>query len=163
MTAGREWLRMPRGRVPGSTNPQVWFWPFVDVRGPNECWEWGRTQTPKGYGHVFDRRLRRYVGAHRVALADSLGTTPDQLRIVRHSCDNPPCCNPGHLRDGTQKDNQMDMAQKHRGAMQKKTHCVHDHPLSGDNIRINSRGERVCLTCDHATQARARARRRQSK
>lgn len=33
---------------------------------------------------------------------------------VRVSCDNPPCCNPKHLRLGTQKDNKQDQIDRHR-------------------------------------------------
>jgi DNA invertase Pin-like site-specific DNA recombinase len=33
---------------------------------------------------------------------------------VLHSCDNPPCCNPHHLRSGTQLENVQDMHAKGR-------------------------------------------------
>jgi hypothetical protein len=35
-----------------------------------------------------------------------------------HSCDNRPCCNPGHLFEGTQRDNIADMITKGRGGLQ---------------------------------------------
>jgi hypothetical protein len=36
--------------------------------------------------------------------------------MVRHSCDNPPCCNPSHLLEGTQLDNMGDAASRGRTA-----------------------------------------------
>jgi len=35
--------------------------------------------------------------------------------MVLHSCDNPPCVNPGHLRIGTSTDNAADRAERRRG------------------------------------------------
>jgi hypothetical protein len=29
-----------------------------------------------------------------------------------------------------------------------KTHCQKGHPLSGDNLRVKKRGDRLCRTCD---------------
>lgn len=65
-----------------------------------------------------------------------------------HSCDNPPCVNPAHIFPGTARDNARDMTAKGRGRnqMDTKTHCVHGHPLSGDNLRI-FRGTRRCVAC----------------
>jgi uncharacterized protein (DUF433 family) len=39
--------------------------------------------------------------------------------IVRHTCDNPKCCNPKHLLIGTKKDNTQDMVSRRR-------HCFGD-------------------------------------
>lgn len=41
--------------------------------------------------------------AHRVAFFLEHGRWP--MPFCLHSCDNPPCCNPRHLHEGTQKQN----------------------------------------------------------
>lgn len=83
----------------------------VDVRGPDECWEWQGTRNPQGYGGV------RHDGvnwrAHRLSYVLHKGPIPDGL-LVLHSCDNPPCCNPSHLRTGTYADNMLDMVGRQR-------------------------------------------------
>lgn len=76
------------------------FWSHVIVAEKDDCWEWLGTRDPKGYG----RFLPGIGSAHRVAyelhhgirlpyVAKITPTTP----VVRHTCDNPPCCNPFHL------------------------------------------------------------------
>ena len=58
--------------------------------------------------------------AHRVAWA-AYRTTPFDMKqlhgkIVMHTCDNPGCVNPKHLRLGTQSDNCLDRERKGRGS-----------------------------------------------
>lgn len=88
------------------------FWSKVDVRGPDECWEW-KAGKVKGYG-VFWIRAGDPIYAHRMAyqLANGVELTSDVL--VRHKCDNPPCCNPRHLLTGTHADNARDREERNR-------------------------------------------------
>jgi Autographiviridae endonuclease len=51
--------------------------------------------------------------AHRVAWELTYGPIPEG-QIVRHSCDNPRCCNPAHLLTGTYQDNTDDMMERKR-------------------------------------------------
>lgn len=46
----------------------------------------------------------------------SNGPIPDGL-LVRHSCDNPPCCNPAHLLTGTTADNMRDRDERNRASV----------------------------------------------
>jgi hypothetical protein len=76
------------------------------------CILWTGPTNPKGYGQ-FSIRAGRSVLAHRFALARAIG--PDR-RLTLHSCDNPPCCNPDHLRYGTNDENMAQMVERGRAA-----------------------------------------------
>lgn len=70
---------------------------------------WRNSKTSRGYGSA------RFDGAgmpsHRIAFMLTYGYLPP---VVMHACDNPACCNPAHLRGGTQQDNIADMDRKGR-------------------------------------------------
>lgn len=53
--------------------------------------------------------------AARLAWALFRPENPDGL-VVRHRCDNPPCCNPNHLELGTIADNNRDTVERGRTA-----------------------------------------------
>jgi len=69
---------------------------------------------PTGYGRV--NWQRREVYAHRLVAEWFIGPVSAES-IVRHSCDNPPCCNPAHLSIGTQHENIDDMHRRGRAAV----------------------------------------------
>jgi hypothetical protein len=83
------------------------FWSLVEVRTPEECWPWrGVRSSKKGseYGILIYRGNRFY--AHRLALTYSRHKSVKLWAL--HKCDNPPCCNPDHLYEGTPLDNVRD-------------------------------------------------------
>lgn len=85
------------------------FWSYVDVRGSDECWEWkGGRSRQYGYFKLDGKR----VLAHRHSFFLKHGHLPTNNAL--HSCDNPPCVNPNHLRDGTQLENMQDAKQRGR-------------------------------------------------
>lgn len=81
-------------------------------RGDDECWGWTGFKH-KGYGRI--RIGPRAVGAHRVSYELAVGPIPEGMAIL-HTCDNPECTNPRHLRVGTNADNNLDRDLKGRGA-----------------------------------------------
>lgn len=98
--------------------PIHWLWIYVDIRKPNDCWPWtGSTRPPpENYGRF------RYKGkarlSHRISYALCNGMSIEELEdlgyLVRHTCDNPLCCNPGHLVAGTHVDNMRDKRERCR-------------------------------------------------
>lgn len=81
------------------------FWSKVDIRGDKECWPW-TNGCHNGYG-VFWYKGKN-VRANRFALEITSGPPPFDGAMSLHSCHNPPCCNPNHLRWGTALDNHDD-------------------------------------------------------
>lgn len=88
------------------------------TQGPESCWLWLGTKDKNGYGKLHHFLLGD-IRAHRLALVLHLGLTPTDLapeQMVLHSCDNPTCCNPQHLRLGSALDNSNDKVRRNRHA-----------------------------------------------
>jgi len=91
----------------------------VNRGAPAECWSWTGAHLPKGYGQInLGRALdgkQHTEYAHRIAYVLAYGPIPGSTRlVVMHTCDHPPCCNPAHLRLGTDSDNLTDASRKGR-------------------------------------------------
>jgi hypothetical protein len=97
----REFLLAVKGQKYCSDACRVWS--KVDVRGPEECWP-HTSPDSDGYGRLVGPWGRL---AHRAAywVANSCERLDG---VVCHHCDNPPCCNPKHLYEGTMLDNARD-------------------------------------------------------
>lgn len=91
------------------------FWAKVDRRHEDECWPWTASLTTSGYGQIQAWTVKgwRPVACSRVAYALTYGDIPEASWVL-HSCDNPPCCNPAHLRLGTPADNAQDRVDRGR-------------------------------------------------
>ena len=128
------------------------FWEKVNKNTESGCWEWTSALVRGGYGGFathFPSEGRKNNRAHRFAWTLVNGQIPDGLWVL-HKCDNRICVNPDHLFLGDSKDNMLDCAAKGRVctiARSNQTHCKHGHELSGDNLRIDKHGHRVCITC----------------
>ena len=87
----------------------------VDRSDPNGCHEWTAYRDDKGYGKLSGSINGQTFSlrAHRVAYFLEHGEDPGFL-LVRHSCDNAPCCRGSHLLLGTDQDNSDDMHERHR-------------------------------------------------
>ncbi len=79
---------------------------------PNgECLEYTGATDKKGYARIY-WRSRNQIGS-RVAYTLAKHEI-DEGMVIMHTCDNPPCINPEHLKQGTQYDNSMDSVSKGR-------------------------------------------------
>ena len=76
------------------------------------CWEWQGSLGSHGYGDL--RVDGQHWLVHRFVYSTVIGDIPEGL-VIWHTCDNRKCCNPSHLRLGTQFQNLMDMTMKGRG------------------------------------------------
>lgn len=99
------------------------FWSKVDRNGPahpynidkGPCWLWMAYRRQSGYGQIgIGNKL--YVTS-RVAWEIANGPIPAGRIFVCHTCDNPPCVNPGHLWLGSDLDNVRDCWTKGRGVV----------------------------------------------
>lgn len=92
------------------------FWSYVWVRSANECWPFVGGRDTWNYG-LYNLKVTQdcwmTVHANRVAWALKNGSIP-QDQIIRHTCNYPPCCNPGHLVPGTEHDNNQDSLRARR-------------------------------------------------
>lgn len=123
------------------------FWRNVDVRRRDECWPW-RKATRNGYG-VFHPAKGETVASHRFALELSLGLPLGEGMQARHLvCDNPPCCNPAHLAEGTNADNVADMVGKNRQARGSMKSRLNE----ADVVSIRERAAAGALLADLATE-----------
>ena len=94
------------------------LWSRVDTTStPDGCWEWVGTRNPmradgvSGYGKLY--RDGEMQLAHRL-MWQLLNRPLRRGEVVRHKCDNPPCCRPSHLEIGTARDNVLDAVKRGR-------------------------------------------------
>lgn len=104
---------MPNQYIPTSPEIQLQaFWDKVDKSPhPQGCWVWTAAKDKDGYGIGYWKA--KVTKAHRISYEIANGRAPGKSSVL-HSCDNPSCVNPSHLRLGTVLDNNVDRARKCR-------------------------------------------------
>jgi hypothetical protein len=81
--------------------------------GLDSCWPYiGKRWHKDGYG--YPKRNQKAMLAHRWSYEHHYGVVLIPTIIIRHTCDNPACCNPLHLLPGTQADNVQDAVNRNR-------------------------------------------------
>lgn len=97
------------------------FWTYVDKSTDDVCWPWLGAKLDAGYG-LFNYRNKTAL-AHRLAYEFTHGEGSAKGFKIRHSCDNPSCCNPKHLIKGSQQDNMNDKIARGRDRNLKGNEC----------------------------------------
>jgi hypothetical protein len=81
----------------------------------NNCWLWMGYVNRDGYGMTSFNK-KQHVLVHRLIFECCNGPIRKE-DIIRHKCNNPPCCNPDHLLLGTVQDNIDDRVRENRSAV----------------------------------------------
>lgn len=99
--------------IPELTEQEVGRFRSTVAAAGDGCWAWTGDVGRNGYGRFYVRRdgRRRSIPAHRLTYKLATGVDPGAL-LVRHRCDNKPCCNPAHLHTGTKSDNARDAVER---------------------------------------------------
>lgn len=72
------------------------------IPGPNDCWEWTRSQDDDGYGWASYRGKTHQ--AHRLVYILTVGQPPEDT-VLDHTCRVRHCVNPAHLEPVTNRKN----------------------------------------------------------
>lgn len=95
--------------------PRRWIKSQVEAADRSNCWTdrpW-KSQNKAGYPTATGDDGKQVIASHLVLKYDGRPRpTPEALAL--HSCDNPQCLNPDHLRWGDFKDNYLDMLSRDR-------------------------------------------------
>lgn len=98
----------------------VTFWSKIKKEAGG-CWIWIGRRDKDGYG-VFNAK-RMPMRAHRVSFVYHGGSVSLLKPFVLHSCHNPSCVNPAHLRAGSHQENEDDKIAAGRQCRGSALHC----------------------------------------
>jgi hypothetical protein len=124
---------------------QARFWAKVDRRGPDDCWVWLAAPSSRGYGRIQTPASKSYP-AHKLSHLIAGGSVKAG-EVVDHTCRNRLCVNPAHLRSVPPRLNSIENSVSPTAINAAKTHCIHGHELTPDNIIQRCLPWRRCLEC----------------
>lgn len=91
---------------------------LIDTKGGDDkqCWPWqGGTSSLYKDRPYFQYEGKRWL-AYRLVYTLVNGEIPEG-KVIRHLCDNSLCCNPKHLKPGTQSENENDKYENDRAGL----------------------------------------------
>lgn len=118
----------------------------------NGCHVWSGAKTHEGYARFYyDGKM--YL-AYRWALKHLAGVDLIAGLTCDHLCNNPSCVNTDHLRQVTQKENNLAPHSNNLARLySERTKCPNGHEYAGENLITLIRGKktsRVCRECKRA-------------
>lgn len=116
----------------------------------------GSSGYPQVNLHYGGHQETRHV--HRLVI-EAFGTEPKDGEEVRHMNGNPLDNSIANLAWGTHLENMHDQQVHGTHKNSVKTHCPAGHPYDGDNLVIQSNGNRKCAVCRRESWRRTSARR----
>ena len=119
------------------------FWSKVQPCPMSGCWLWIGYINGTGYGRYQLTRPRVWFLAHRASYLALVGLIAPTL-VIDHLCRVRCCVNPAHLEQVTDAEN------RRRGTgnpNRHKTHCIHGHEMTVENIYVDRVGKRKCRRC----------------
>jgi hypothetical protein len=108
------------------------------------CWEWTACLNKAGYGWFRHSEYNKPILAHRFIYEYCIENIGDLT--LDHLCRNRKCVNPDHLEPVTlavNKERGMSFA----AINARKTHCIHGHAFTPENIVPNKYNYRICREC----------------
>jgi hypothetical protein len=109
--------------------------------GPTGCWLWTAGKFDSGYAAFWLRNKTRR--GHIVAYEHCWGPVPAGLQLDHVICDTQHCVCPWHVVPTTPQIN----TQRRSDRRARNRFCPQGHPLYGDNLYIDPRGNRQCRVC----------------
>lgn len=125
-----------------------------------KCIDWTRYIDEYGYGRVQVKD--KWKCAHRVEYEKQTNSIIPKGMVIDHLCRNRKCINVFHMEVVTPKENIL-RGTSFSAINARKTHCIHGHKLSGENLMIDSPNRRFCKTCNRERQKKFKRKKRIAK